>query len=112
MALAACATNGMTDGGMAAPVDPAAVAEEARIARAVLPTQTPRAALLQPWTGGYDGLPPFDRVTPAALRSKVSGAPNPNRLFKSAWLNRFMSAAVDVMPPAAYTHDGCVADGN
>ncbi len=71
MALAACATNGMTDGGMAAPVDPAAVAEEARIARAVLPTQTPRAALLQPWTGGYDGLPPFDRVTPAALREAI-----------------------------------------
>ncbi len=70
MALAACATNGMSDG-WAPPADPAAVAEEARIARAVLPTQTPRAALLQPWTGGYDGLPPFDRVTPAALREAI-----------------------------------------
>ena len=70
MALAACATNGMSDG-WAPPADPAAVAEEARIARAVLPTQTPRAALLQPWTGGYDGLPPFDRVTPAALRAAI-----------------------------------------
>ena len=54
MALTGCATAGAGAGapGFVAP-DPASVAEEARIARAVLPTQTPRAELLQPWTGPY-----------------------------------------------------------
>ncbi len=68
MALAACATNGM---GLAAPADPAVVAEEARIARAVLPAQTPRAQLLQPWTGPYDGVPPWNDVNPARMREAL-----------------------------------------
>ena len=68
MALSACAATGMS--GEPAP-SAAALATEAQIARAVLPAQTPRAELLQVWTGGYDGLAPFDKVTvtgePAAL---------------------------------------------
>lgn len=73
MALAACAATG-TGGamtGVPAYTDTSALAEEARIARAVLPTQTPRAELLQPWTGQYDGVAPFDRVTPAKLREAI-----------------------------------------
>ena len=49
----------------------AGVAEEYRIARAVLPSTSPRAELLQPWTGPYDGVPPWDKVTPAKLRAAV-----------------------------------------
>ena len=49
----------------------ASIAAEARAARAVLPTQRPRAELLQPWTGSYDGVPPFDKVTPAKLREAM-----------------------------------------
>ena len=73
MALSACATN-MT-GEPGAPGAPgtsaASVADEARIARAVLPAQAPRAELLQVWTGPYDGVPPFDKVTPAKLREAM-----------------------------------------
>lgn len=69
MALSACASTGSG----AAPAAPTAMdlAEEARVARAVLPAATPRAELLQPWTGSYDGLPPFDKVTPAKLREAM-----------------------------------------
>ncbi|TAJ67268.1 M3 family metallopeptidase [Brevundimonas sp.] len=67
-ALSACATNGMSVGGGT----PAATLEaDAAAARAVLPAQTPRAELLQPWTGAYDGTPPWDRVTPAKLREAM-----------------------------------------
>lgn len=73
MALSACATT-MT-GEPGAPGAPGtsgvSLAEEARIARAVLPSQTPRAELLQAWTGRYDGVPPFDKVTPAKLREAM-----------------------------------------
>ncbi|WP_312733720.1 M3 family metallopeptidase [Brevundimonas sp.] len=73
MALSACATT-MT-GEPGAPGAPgtsaASVADEARIARAVLPAQAPRAELLQVWTGPYDGVPPFDKVTPAKLREAM-----------------------------------------
>jgi peptidyl-dipeptidase Dcp len=68
MALSACGTTGGAGGGGVSPVS---VAEEARIARAVLPSATPRAELLQPWTGPYDGVPPFDKVTPAKLREAM-----------------------------------------
>ena len=61
LALSACAANGMSMSGADAP-SAASLAEEARIARAVLPTQTPRAELLQPWTGPYGGVPAFDKV--------------------------------------------------
>lgn len=67
-ALSACASNGMSMGGGT----PAATLEaDARIARAVLPVQTPRAELLQPWTGPYGGVPPWDRVTAAKLREAL-----------------------------------------
>ena len=69
MALSACAATGMS--GVTAPVDAAAVADEATIARAVLPAQTPRAELLQVWTGPYDGLAPFDKVTAPKLREAI-----------------------------------------
>jgi peptidyl-dipeptidase Dcp len=70
MALAACATNGMTGGSQGAP-SAATLEEDARIARAVLPTQTPRAELLQEWTGPYEGVPPWDRVTAPKLREAI-----------------------------------------
>lgn len=68
MALSACGTTGGAGGGGVSPVS---VAEDARIARAVLPSATPKAELLQPWTGPYDGVPPFDKVTPAKLREAM-----------------------------------------
>ena len=71
MALSACASTGAASGGSAAAPSAASVAEEARIARAVLPAQAPRAELLQVWTGKYDGVPPFDKVTPAKLREAM-----------------------------------------
>ncbi|MCS6626386.1 M3 family metallopeptidase [Roseibacterium beibuensis] len=67
-ALSACASNGMEMGGGASP---ASLAEDARIGRAVLPAQTPRAELLQPWTGPFEGVPPWDKVTPAKLRAAL-----------------------------------------
>lgn len=60
-----------TRNGAAAAPTAAALAAEARAARAVLPTQRPRAELLQVWTGAYDGTPPFDKVTPAKLREAM-----------------------------------------
>ncbi|OGN47744.1 MAG: peptidase M3 [Caulobacterales bacterium RIFCSPHIGHO2_12_FULL_68_13] len=71
MALSACASTG--SGATPAAGAPTAMdlAEEGRIARAVLPAATPKAELLQPWTGSYDGLPPFDKVTPAKLREAM-----------------------------------------
>ena len=70
MALTGCATAGAGSAGFVAP-DPAAVAEEARIARAVLPAQTPRAELLQPWTGPYEGVPPWNRMTAEKLKAAL-----------------------------------------
>jgi peptidyl-dipeptidase Dcp len=70
LALSACASNGMSMNGADAP-SAASLAEEARIARAVLPAQTPRAELLQPWTGPYDGVPPWDKVTAPKLREAM-----------------------------------------
>ncbi|HZW16109.1 MAG TPA: M3 family metallopeptidase [Brevundimonas sp.] len=68
MVLSACAANGVDLG---EGPSPASLAEDARIARAVLPAQTPRAELLQPWTGPYQGVPPWDKVTPAKLREAI-----------------------------------------
>ncbi|QTN19661.1 M3 family metallopeptidase [Brevundimonas sp. AJA228-03] len=67
MALSGCATSG-SGAGEASAMTPA---QEAGIARAVLPAQSPRAELLQPWTGRYDGTPPWDKVTPARLREAI-----------------------------------------
>lgn len=89
MALSACASNAMSPG--AGGASPAALAEEARIARAVLPAQTPRAELLQPWTGAYDGVPPWDKVTPAKLREA---------LLEGIELNRADVAAIADNPEA------------
>ncbi len=66
-ALSACASNGVDFVGGSPP----ALEEDARIARALLPSQTPRAELLQPWTGPYGGVPPWDKVTAAKLREAI-----------------------------------------
>ncbi len=70
MALSACATAGPNGAGFV-PVDPAAVAEEAAIARAVLPSQAPRAELLQPWMGSYNGVPPWNAMTAPKLKAAI-----------------------------------------
>lgn len=69
MALSACASGGMAGG--IAPSGPLSLSEEARIGRAILPTTAPRAELLQPWTGPFEGVPPWDKVTPAKLREAI-----------------------------------------
>lgn len=73
MALTACATPGQMTGGsgLAGAPDAATLAEEARIGRAVLPTQTPRAELLREWTGPYEGVPPWNQVTAPKLREAI-----------------------------------------
>ena len=68
MALTACAeSTGLIDPADTLTREPS----EAEIARTVLPTQTPRAELLQAWTGPYEGVPPWDRVTAAKLREAI-----------------------------------------
>ncbi len=67
-ALSACASNGMSMGG-GAPAS--SLAADAAVARAVLPVQTPRAELLQVWTGPYEGVPPWDRVTAEKLKTAI-----------------------------------------
>ncbi|WP_292063764.1 M3 family metallopeptidase [Brevundimonas sp. UBA7664] len=68
LALSACASNGMSMGGG---TPAATLAADAATARALLPVQTPRAELLQVWTGPYEGVPPWDRVTPAKLKEAL-----------------------------------------
>ncbi|MFA4893650.1 M3 family metallopeptidase [Brevundimonas sp.] len=68
LALSACASNGTPMGG-AAPTS--TLAADAAVARAVLPVQTPRAELLQPWTGPFGGVPPWDKVTAPKLRAAL-----------------------------------------
>jgi peptidyl-dipeptidase Dcp len=67
-ALSACAANGMP---MAGGTPASTLAADAAIARAVLPVQTPRAELLQVWTGPYEGVPPWDRVTADKLKTAI-----------------------------------------
>jgi peptidyl-dipeptidase Dcp len=64
-ATAGCATVGGSG------ASAATYADDARIARAVLPVQTPRAELLQVWTGPYEGVPPWDKVTAPKLREAI-----------------------------------------
>lgn len=71
MALSGCAANGMDMGMGGTGQTPSSLAEDARIGRAVLPAQTPRAELLQEWTGPYQGVPPWDRVTAPKLREAI-----------------------------------------
>ena len=67
-ALSACASNGMSMGGG---TPAATLASDAAAARALLPVQTPRAELLQVWTGPYEGVPPWDRVTADKLKAAI-----------------------------------------
>ncbi len=71
MALSGCAANGMDMGAGGTGQTPSSLAEDARIGRAVLPAQTPRAELLQEWTGPYQGVPPWDKVTAPKLREAI-----------------------------------------
>src|SRR5215217_8246359 len=48
-----------------------ALKRDAAAARAVLPKQTPKAELLQVWTGPYGGVPPWDKVSAPKLREAV-----------------------------------------
>ncbi len=66
--LSACASTGMS---MAGGTSASTLAADAAVARAVLPAQTPRAELLQPWTGPYGGTPPWDKVTAPKLRAAL-----------------------------------------
>jgi len=67
-ALSACASNGMpVSGGIPA----ATLQADAAVARAVLPVQTPRAELLQVWSGPYGGVPPWGDVTAPKLRAAI-----------------------------------------
>lgn len=67
-ALSACAANGMSMGGG---TPAATLASDAAAARAVLPVQTPRAELLQVWTGPYEGVPPWGQVTAPKLKAAL-----------------------------------------
>ncbi len=69
MALSGCAAAG--SGAAMLPVSPMAIADEAAVARAVLPAQTPRAELLQPWTGPYEGVPPWNAVTADKVKAAI-----------------------------------------
>lgn len=68
-ALTGCATAGAAPGGAGG--DTSSLTAQAAEARAVLPRQSPRAELLQEWTGPYGGVPPWDRVTAAKLREAI-----------------------------------------
>lgn len=68
LALSACASNGMPiAGGTAA----STLAADAAVARALLPVQTPRAELLQVWTGPFEGVPPWGAVTAPKLKAAL-----------------------------------------
>lgn len=68
LALSACASNGMPTGGG---TPTATLAADAAAARALLPAQTPRAELLQVWTGPFEGVPPWGAVTPSKLKAAL-----------------------------------------
>ncbi|WP_312814980.1 M3 family metallopeptidase [Brevundimonas sp.] len=67
-ALSGCAATGADLGGA---MNAVTTANEAAIARAVLPTTAPKAELLQVWTGPYEGVPPWDKVTAPKLREAI-----------------------------------------
>jgi peptidyl-dipeptidase Dcp len=68
LAVTGCASTGGAGGGA---TPPATLAADAAVGRAVLPVQTPRAELLQTWTGPYGGVPPWEKVTAAKLREAI-----------------------------------------
>ncbi len=67
-ALSGCAATGADLGGA---MNTVTTANEAAIARAVLRTTAPKAELLQVWTGPYEGVPPWDKVTAPKLREAI-----------------------------------------
>ncbi|HEV2083047.1 MAG TPA: M3 family metallopeptidase [Brevundimonas sp.] len=67
LALTGCATAGAGPTG----TPTATLQADAAEARAVLPVQTPRAELLQEWTGPYEGVPPWDKVTADKLKAAI-----------------------------------------
>ncbi|WP_312134512.1 M3 family metallopeptidase [Brevundimonas sp.] len=67
-ALSGCAATGADLGGA---MNTVTTANEAAIARPVLPTTAPKAELLQVWTGPYEGVPPWDKVTAPKLREAI-----------------------------------------
>ncbi|MEG2728930.1 hypothetical protein [Brevundimonas sp.] len=67
-ALSGCAATGADLGGV---MNTVTTANEAAIARAVLPATAPKAELLQVWTGPYEGVPPWDKVTAPKLREAI-----------------------------------------
>ena len=74
-ALSACTSTGFSMG-RGTPAN--TLAADAAAARAVLPVQTPRAELLQVWTGPYEGVPPWDKVKvaqfPAAFQAAMQAS--------------------------------------
>ena len=68
LALSACAPNGVS---MVGRTPAAALEADAAVARALLPVQTPQAELLRVWTGPYQGVPPWDRVTADKLKAAI-----------------------------------------
>jgi peptidyl-dipeptidase Dcp len=71
VALAGCASAGGGADMMAGAPTAASLEDDLRVARAVLPATAPRAELLQPWTGPYQGVPPWNQVTAAKLREAI-----------------------------------------
>ncbi|PQZ76339.1 peptidase M3 [Brevundimonas sp. MYb46] len=70
-ALTGCASAGALENGMTGSASALSTADEARIARAVLPATAPSAELLQVWTGPYEGVPPWDKVTAPKMRAAI-----------------------------------------
>ncbi|QQQ17989.1 M3 family metallopeptidase [Brevundimonas vitis] len=68
MVLSACSATGMD---MVGGTPVSTLAADAAVARAVLPVQSPQAELLQVWTGPYEGVPPWDRVTAEKLKAAM-----------------------------------------
>ena len=68
LAVTGCASTGRLVGGG---VPATTLAGDAAVARAVLPSQTPKAELLQKWTGPYGGVPPWDKMSATKLRQAI-----------------------------------------
>src|SRR5690606_7730262 len=70
-ALSGCASAGAVENAVSGDVAALTTADEARIARAVLPASAPRAELLQPWTGLDDGVPERAKVAATKRREAI-----------------------------------------
>lgn len=73
LTLSACASAGVGGAGGAGGAGSlgSGLEADAAEARAVLPHQMPQAELLQVWTGPYEGVPPWDKVTAEKLRAAI-----------------------------------------